>query len=79
MRTEKITYIKRCLNVKCEKRTVCEHGKAQIRFFQHFPEGLEGIPYYMLKEFKAIYPVRNCRRWKMSRQELLELQTSQTK
>lgn len=74
----RVTYIKRCLNTRCDKKEVCEHGKAQSRFIQYFPNGLNDVPYFMLKDVQAIYPVaKRCPRYNMNRQQLLDLQDSQ--
>lgn len=71
----KVTYVKRCLSEKCVNRQQCEHGKAQIRFRQHFPKGFDEVPDYMLDMFKAIYPVHClCQRFKMSREQCIDLQ-----
>ncbi len=66
-----MNYIKRCLNSSCLHAAECEHGLAQKRFKEYFPQGMKELPYFMLKNFKAIYPVAyGCPRWKMEKQIL---------
>lgn len=75
MRRERITYVKRCLDMRCTKKEQCEHGQAQVRFLQQFPNGLKDIPLNMLWMFSAIYPVAcGCPRWQMSKEQCIELQ-----
>ena len=73
----RITYIKRCLHPTCTNRQQCEHGKAQQRFQQLFPEGIKNIPLNMLGMFKSIYPVaKGCPRHLMTKEQLLNIQNS---
>lgn len=75
---KKVTYVKRCLNERCEHKEHCEHGKAQIRFLQHFPNGIKEIPLNMLSSFESIYPVKNCSRRLLSREQCIENQNKAT-
>lgn len=71
----RITYVKRCLNARCHNREVCEHGKAQVRFLQHFPNGIDDVPDFMLHTTKAIYPVAfKCNRWRLTHEQCIEEQ-----
>lgn len=75
MKQERITYVKRCLNNRCTKKEQCEHGQAQIRFLQYFPNGMKDIPLNMLQMSRAINPVACvCTRWKMSKEQCIEFQ-----
>jgi len=75
MEKNRVSYVKRCLNERCASKERCEHGQAQMRFHQYFPEGIDDVPDYMLGTLRAIYPVHSkCTRWKMNREESIELQ-----
>lgn len=75
MKKERITYVKRCLNLACLHRNGCEHGKAHQRFQQQFPQGIKEIPLDMTGNFRAIYPVAyGCPRHTMTREEIIRLQ-----
>ena len=76
--SRRISYIKRCLHPACPNRQECEHGKAQMRFLQLFPEGISNIPLNMLGMFRCIYPVaKGCKRYQMTKEQLLVLQDKQ--
>ena len=76
---QRITYVKRCLNQRCKRKEQCEHGRAMQRFKQLFPKGMEEIPMNMQEQFRAIFPVAfSCHRWKLNREQCIELQ-NQTK